>query len=176
MADFNEALKILLMAEGPGGVIDPQDPGGLTVYGITRTYEATWPGWFRFDALQHGQARPVCDGKPCTWDQDGQLLACVTTYYRQGWDSLKLDGLKLQIVANAFLGAFVNEGPKVIRWLQSASGALADGAMGPDTINAVNAAPCVWEKFSIQRLKYYNETANAKYLRGLFSRVLVTGA
>ncbi|MGH7441923.1 MAG: glycosyl hydrolase 108 family protein [bacterium] len=176
MSDFNEALKTVLQAEGPGGVIDPQDPGGLTVWGITRTYEQTWPGWPRFDDLHKSVSRPVAGGQPVTWAQDEQLMAYVTAYYRQVWESMLLDGVKSQTLATSVFGAFVNEGPKVVRWLQAAAGATVDGVWGPATIAAANAAPCVWEKFSILRLKYYNQTAKDVYLRGLFDRVLVVGA
>ncbi len=176
MSEFKAALAVLLKAEGPGGSIPRDDPGGLTVFGITRMYEKNWPGWTRFDALYHGQARPSMNGVPCTWEKDAELNLLVSDHYEHIWDSMQLGNIKSQVVANAVLGAYVNEGPKVVRWLQAAAGTYADGVMGPNTIDAVNAAPCVWEKFSIQRLRHYNDTAEPEYLHGLFARVLEVGA
>ena len=35
------AKAIVLLAEGPGGVAESGDAGGLTVFGITKTYDSS---------------------------------------------------------------------------------------------------------------------------------------
>jgi lysozyme family protein len=176
MADFDEALKIVLLAEGPGGTLDPNDPGGLTVWGITRTYEKKWPGWARFDSLAHGTVHPTRNGGPVGWFDDEELTGLVREYYNGKWNFLGLQSINSQQVANAIFGAFINEGPKIVGWIQDMVGIAPDGCCGPDTICAVNEAEFFWERFSIQRLKYYNSTAKPEYLHGLINRVLQEGA
>lgn len=174
MADFQQALKVLLAAEGPGGVDDPNDPGGMTVWGITRQYESSWPGWQRFDQLHKGFDKPCKAKTACLWYDDDELMEAVTNYYMQAFVDLHLPQMHDQAMAASFFGAFVNEGPKVVKWLQAVVGIAQDGAMGPATISATNAGS-FWDKFALKRIAYYAETAKPEYLRGLINRVL-TGA
>jgi len=48
MADFNQALQMVLQNEG-GYVNDPNDPGGETYKGIARKMNSNWIGWQLID-------------------------------------------------------------------------------------------------------------------------------
>ena len=119
MADFDPAIAFVLKHEGTLSA-DPNDPGGLTKYGIsTRSY-------------------PGLDIRNLTVDQARAI------YQRDFW---KYAGIKSQAVANKVLDLAVNLGSAAAaRVLQQSLGSLmagpivADGVVGPQTIGLVNAA------------------------------------
>lgn len=113
MADtFSTAIDRVLMSEG-GLVDNPQDPGGLTNYGIA---QRSYP-----NVDIHGLTR------------DG----AIAIYRRDFWDQIQGDNLP-PIVAFQVLDAAVNHGiGNAIRWLQTAAGVAPDGHFGPVSLAAV---------------------------------------
>lgn len=115
---FENALAIVLRHEG-GYVNDPRDPGGETNYGITiKTARAHGYG---------GSMREI-------------PMPLVREIYRRGyWDAARCGDLPERLRLLHFDSA-VNSGPaQAARWLQSASGAKADGVIGPLTMGAVES-------------------------------------
>lgn len=163
-----QAFQFLLAAEGPGGKAEPGDPGKLTVFGITKRYEPTWEGWAYWAQLQ---------ASGVAWQHDEKLLTLVSSYYEGVWDKMNLDGVKTPELAACLLGGYVNQGPKVIGWLQSILGLVSDEDLGPVTLLAVGAREQagrgldLFRELALKRIKYYAETAKDDFLRGLVLRV-----
>jgi lysozyme family protein len=135
MSDFAAAEALLLQWEGALSD-DAGDGGGLTIFGITETYDGDWPGW---PVVRHLLA--IHDLKK-QWSQDPALMAEVGAHYLGIWDRLGLGALQ-QPLANSVLGGYVNQGPRVIRWLQLCLQGLGkavktDSLMAPggETVNA----------------------------------------
>ena len=113
-ADFDVAVRLLLEEEG-GLVDNPDDPGGLTKYGISqRTY-------------------PNIDIRNLTRE------AAIAIYKRDFWDSLRIEALPA-ILRYAYFDAAVNCGAATAAlFLQRALGVRADGIIGPITRAALDA-------------------------------------
>jgi lysozyme family protein len=123
-ANFFKSLEMVLKHEG-GFVDHPDDPGGATNKGIThKTYS---------DFL--GRPLEDVDELKNIPDEHVQLI------YKQGyWDKVKGDNLPSGLDFAIFDWA-VNSGPgRAAKALQKAVGATADGAIGPKTLEAVEAA------------------------------------
>ena len=117
--NFDEAFDRLIGFEG-GYVNDSRDPGGETMWGITRKV-----------ALQEG------------YQGDMHVLPRETAkaiYRRRYWDAVMGDRLPEACRYTVF-DAAVNSGPKqATQWLQRAVGVHDDGTFGPLTLDAVNKA------------------------------------
>ena len=152
MANYKLLIPFILCYEG-GFVNDPTDRGGATNRGITM---ATW--------------RAYCTrkGKPATI----QTLKAMTQsewteiFETQYWDKCKADLIADQSIASA------------IRALQMVLSITAEGAIGPQTLKAINSCPprTIFEALKQARLKHLNNIARLhpsqrKYLRGWTNRV-----
>lgn len=121
----NYAKWLALILKHEGGYVDhPEDPGGATMKGITLA---------TFSAFK---------GKPMTKDELRAISdADVNTIYKdQYWDALRCDELKSGVDLLAFDMA-VNKGVRrAVRLMQRGAGAVEDGALGPKSMAAINAA------------------------------------
>lgn len=128
---FDNAFKNTLLHEGGYGN-HPADPGGETKYGISK------------------RSYPDVDIGGLTLDDARRI------YRRDFWDALRLDELP-EVLAETVFDAAVNSGkrPAVI-WLQKSLGIEADGALGPKTIAAANAADpyLMTMRFNGRRLEF----------------------
>ncbi|MDH5257991.1 MAG: N-acetylmuramidase [Gammaproteobacteria bacterium] len=134
MANFEEALEATLKAEG-GYVFDKDDPGGETYKGIARARNPKWPGWVTVDILRNKR------NFPNNLDNDPQLQQQVKDLYEVNyWHKIKGDDIKDQDVAESIFDFAVNAGPATSAKLaQITVGAKADGVIGPQTIEKINA-------------------------------------
>lgn len=116
---FDEAFDMLLGHEG-GYSRHPEDPGGETMWGVTRKV-----------ALQEG------------YTGDMHVLPRDTAkaiYRRRYWDAVKADSLPDAVRLSVF-DAAVNSGvSQAVKWLQRAVDVADDGVLGPMTIQAVQRA------------------------------------
>ena len=120
--NFIEALEHVLKHEG-GFVNHPSDPGGMTNLGVTR---AVWEEWVGRDSSE-AEMRSLTP----------EIVAPL--YKQKYWDRVKADDLPSG-VNYAVFDASVNSGTgRAAKWLQEAVGAVADGAIGPNTIAKVKA-------------------------------------
>lgn len=118
--NFDTAFDRLIGHEG-GYSNHPDDPGGETMWGITKTV-----------ALRNGYTAPMAD-MPRDTAKD--------IYRRQYWDTIHADALPDSLRFAVFDGA-VNSGvAQSVKWLQRACGAPADGIIGPMTLAAVGKFP-----------------------------------
>lgn len=129
MTNFDRCL-VLLIGEAPGGgheggfVNDPRDRGGATNMGVT------------IGTLAQYRKRPVtvAEVQALTREEARDL------YRTLFWAPVRGDELPLPIAYLAF-DAAVNCGPgRSAVWLQQAVGAVADGAIGPKTLQRVSYA------------------------------------
>ena len=116
---FQRAVAFVLRQEGAELVNDPNDPGGLSRYGI---------------ALAKHPELTAADIREMTPER-------AATIYRTGyWAAIRGDDLP-EWVQLPLLDAAVNQGPTpAIRALQRALYLPADGQVGPKTITALGAA------------------------------------
>jgi lysozyme family protein len=121
--NYTKWLALILKHEG-GYVDHPEDPGGATMKGITLA---------TFSAFK---------GKPMTKDELRAISdADVRTIYKdQYWDALRCDELKSGVDLLAFDMA-VNKGVRrAVKLMQRGAGVADDGALGPKSMAAINAA------------------------------------
>ena len=140
-ASFFKSLDMVLHHEG-GFVDHPDDPGGATNKGIThKTYA---------DFLD----RPLEDVNELKNIPEEH----VQKIYKSGyWDAVRADELPAGVDFCIFDWA-VNSGPRrAAKALQKAAGATVDGAIGPMTVAAVNAADAaqIIEDVTKEREEFY---------------------
>ena len=120
--NFSTSLEALLNSGREGGFSNnPADPGGMTNLGVTKR---VWESWV---------------GHPVTEDDIRALTSELVAplYKLRYWDAAVCDSLPNGIDYSVFDCA-VNSGPtRAIKFLQSAVGTTADGAIGPHTLSAV---------------------------------------
>lgn len=116
--NFDQAFEKLIGHEG-GYSNNPQDPGGETMYGVTKTV-----------ARANGYAGNMIDLP---------LATAKAIYKKLYWDTVRAEELPDAVRFDVF-DASVNSGPgQAIRFLQRATGSSDDGKLGPMTIRAINA-------------------------------------
>jgi lysozyme family protein len=131
---------------------DPKDPGGETVFGITRKYQGSWPGWALLDAWKaahpgHTEADIVAFVKT-----DERMQCCILEFYEKGpWAAIRGNEVDSQAVAEELFDSGVNCGmPRAIKWLQRALNVFnragadypdieVDGYMGNQTLECLNS-------------------------------------
>jgi len=126
-----------------GYALDPDDPGGETVSGISRRHHPDWPGWLLVDECQSHA------GFPGNLSLLPELDGLIAQFYREEfWDRLRCDELIDHEVAAELFDTTVNMrgGPQ---FLQQAINKLnrngqlypdiaEDGAIGSQTIGALH--------------------------------------
>ena len=138
--NWEKSLALVLKSEG-GYVNNPADPGGMTNLGVTK---AVWEEWV---------GHPV----------DEKIMRELTPervaplYKRKYWDACNCDNLPLGIDYLVFDFA-VNAGVgRSAKTLQTAIGCVPDGAIGPNTMAAINKADpkSLIDKFSTAKTNFY---------------------
>lgn len=152
MTPFNRALAIVLRFEGGSDVSrDPEDPGGITRWGISQ------------------RSYPDLDIPNLTYAEAAAI------YELDYWRRCQCDALPPPL-ALMLLDSAVNQGPvTAIRLFQNAlSHRPADGIMGPKTIQAAKEAD-PWRvvvNFVERRWDHYNGLSISRhYLRGWTKRL-----
>jgi lysozyme family protein len=130
--NFDQAFDMLLGHEG-GYSRNPADPGGETMWGVTRKV-----------ALQEGYAG------------DMHILPrdfAKEVYRRKYWDAVKADSLP-DGVRFALFDAAVNSGvTQAVKWLQRSVDVVDDGVLGPMTLQAAQRAPALRTAMNINALR-----------------------
>lgn len=149
---FDRAFEHVVGVEG-GYVNDPRDPGGETIFGITRRdHPVAWE-----------------QGTP-TIDQAKQI------YLHQYWRPVKADDLPWPLSLFVF-DAAVNQGVgTAVKLLQKAVGTMQDGVLGQNTLAAIRRANQteLCALFLSDRALRYTGTRNFDvYGRGWFKRLFV---
>lgn len=168
MADFLNAFEGMIRNEG-GHVLHSvkHDKGGQTYAGIARN---RWPGWSGWKLIDAGQVPPV---------------DLVQGFYRGNfWQPLRLDQVVEQSVARSLFDFAVNAGVGTAAKLaQIAAGTTPDGAIGPKTLEALNAVnpELFLARFALAKLARYEQIVSrdrsqARFLLGWVRRTLKEAA
>lgn len=133
MSTFDSAFAALMVSEG-GYSNHPADPGGETMFGVTKRV-----------AVANGYAGAMLNLP---------LATAKAIAKKEYWDRYQCDSLPDSIAFQIFDCAY--NGGKPVQWLQMAAGVIADGSIGPVTIAAVNAADPekIIMRFNSSRLRY----------------------
>ncbi|AIY40197.1 Phage protein [Collimonas arenae] len=150
MINFDDAFAALIGIEG-GYSNNSADPGGETMYGITKrvAMQNGYTGDMRL--LQLEQAKSIA--KKCYWD----LYQCDQFDIRIGY----------QIFDTAYNGGHPAQ------WLQAAAGVTVDGAIGAQTISAVRGSDPlkIVMRFCANRARYYSSLNNMTFINGWVNRL-----
>ncbi len=151
MNRFVFCVEAILAREG-GLVEDPDDPGGLTNFGISQ------------------RAFPTLDIRNLTRD------GAITLYRRYYWEPSRADWLPVPLDLYVFDSA-VNQGVgTALRLLQKAVNVAQDGAIGPITLGAITrlGAKQAAAQFMTQRaLRYTTLDTFWKFGEGWFNRLFL---
>jgi lysozyme family protein len=168
MANFQPCFERTMNFEGRILENVPNDPGGMTFWGISRRYNPTWPGWAVIDKLG---------------PHDNTLPTLVANLYQSlYWDKNLLGQLNSQQLASQVFDAVVNLGSNaVVKSLQNMIGAVVDGNMGPHTVGTCNSMDenTLVESFLEWRKSYYQNLvainpAKAEFLADWLSRCVIS--
>lgn len=150
---------------------DPNDPGGETFDGISRTRNPAWNGWALVDKHRADPAFPRSLGA------DLSLRALAASFYQVAyWTPAGCDAVP-DILKYDLFDMAVNQGVvAAVKALQHAAGVVEDGVLGQATLQAVAAALPVrlLFRFDAARLVHYAECSDAQLLnfgRGWLRRV-----
>jgi len=137
--NFDKSLAELLKHEG-GFVNHPSDPGGATNLGVT---QEVWEDWI--------------DRTVSEENMKALTPAKVAPLYKElYWDRIKGDKLPAGVDYVVF-DAAVNSGvSRAAKWLQTTVGAVADGAIGEQTLKQVllTNPQMLIDKYSANRLSF----------------------
>jgi len=151
VSTFNDAFAALMGNEG-GYSNNPADPGGETMWGVTKRV-----------AVAHGYTGAM---------RDLPLDVARSIAKAEYWDPSQCDAMPYEVAFQVFDAAY--NGGLPARWLQLAAGVPADGRIGPQTLAAVNATDPdkLVLRFDAYRLKYLaNLTAWPTFGRGWANRI-----
>lgn len=147
---FIEAVNLILQYEG-GYVMNPDDPGGETNYGISK------------------RAYPDVDMKSLT--REGAMKIYLQDY----WLKVRADKLPHDLRLIVFDCA-VNQGvSRARRTLQKVLGVKVDGIIGPITLEAAHTTPSslVIDRYALERHRLYTKLDNwSKFGKGWSKRLL----
>lgn len=132
---FDQAFDKLLGFEG-GYSNNPADPGGETMWGVTKA-----------EAVASGYTGAM---------KDLPKEIAKKIYYKKYWQVIRADELP-DLIRYATFDAAVNSGPvQAIKWLQRALGVADDGVIGANTLLAASmgSADAVLRKMLGQRLVF----------------------
>ena len=143
MVEFKKAYDFVSKYEG-GYSNDSFDRGGETYKGIARKYSKTWAGWLMIDSLKEDDVFPL------NLNNNEVINLLVKKWYRERyWDTLLLDSVVNQDLANELFDVSVNMGTyRAAKFLQIALNVLnrnqqnyddlvEDGEIGYKTITAL---------------------------------------
>jgi lysozyme family protein len=155
--NFQKCLDLVLKSEG-GYVNDPRDHGGETMMGVTKN---AWSTWIK---------RPINDGEMARLTKED-----ITPFYKALYfDKAYCPDLPIGVDYLVF-DAAVNMGVgQAVRLLQRALGVVADGAIGPNTMKAINEADTkkLIDDFSAQKELFYRSLGTfATFGKGWLRRV-----
>lgn len=136
MSNFDSFFNRLMKHEG-GYVNHPKDPGGETMWGVTKRV-----------AQAHGYNGPMRQLPKAT----AQKIA-----EKSYWQAIHGDELPRAVAWQLVDAAYNHGNRQAVKFLQRAIGASADGLIGPRTLAAVKSMDQndILLKFNAERLEFY---------------------
>ena len=183
MADFKKILKDTLLSEG-GFSNDPDDNGGMTIYGIARTRNPQWAGWKKVDAIIRENGWNINNeshwpliAKACKYLEE------IESFYRINfWNTIKGDQITSNVVAGSIFDYGVNTGMgTAVKNIQKCLKITADGSFGPKSLETLNnyiinrSVYSLLQEFTFRKLLRYVKIVTAdpdqiEYIFGWTSR------
>jgi len=135
--NFDEAFEKLIGHEG-GYANHPTDPGGETMYGITKRV-----------ALEHGYTGPM---RLLRLEKAKEIAKSAY------WDKVRASQMPMSMQFDLFDASYHSGPVQAIKFLQLAVGSTADGLLGPKTMDAVHNLDSyrVQARFNGRRLDFLN--------------------
>lgn len=136
MAKFDEAFRLTLQWETGGDMVNgglvahPDDPGGVTKWGISQR-------WHDVDVMN------------LTLDEARSI------YYRNYWTPIRGAKIWSQVWANNLFDFYVMSGATAVSTLQRLYEIKADGVVGPVTLRHINSKRITIDDYKEARLAYY---------------------
>lgn len=158
MAKIEEIVPFILQWEG-GYVNHPSDGGGATNKGVTM---ATWRGY----CAKKGKPATIATLKAMTSSEWEEI------FREHSWDKWKADKIVSQRVANICVDWSWMSGEGVIKRVQKIVGVKADGAVGPQTLAAINgmSEDYLFALIKQARKDYYEAIVRAKPNNAVFMK------
>ena len=138
--DFKECLALVLKSEG-GFVNHPSDPGGMTNLGVTKR---VWEEYTGHEADEKVMRSLTPEKVAPLYEQ---------RYWRPTYCEVLPRGLDLLVFSMG-----INAGPgRSVKLLQSCIGCVADGVIGPRTMELIKSADVtdLIQRYSEARRNYY---------------------
>jgi lysozyme family protein len=160
---FEAALQFVLKWEGSKFTNDPDDRGGATRFGVTQRV---------YDGFRQRRGQPLQSVKFIAMDE-------VRAIYTRGyWAPVHGDRMPAPLDLVLFdTGVLMGVG-RAVRFLQEALGVAADGAVGPQTLAALQAARPDAVARKVMELRearlrriVENNPSQGKFLRGWLNRL-----
>jgi len=162
MTDFSQAYKITMINEG-GYANQQNDRGGETWRGIARNFWPEWSGWTIIDTIhaQHPKNLNQALGENIKLEQ-----LVLDFYKKEFWDSISLQAINNQKVANQLFDISVNMGTgTAAKLLQVALNTFTNDSLAVDkivgtaTITATNNSDqkSLYNKINELRKELYNQ-------------------
>lgn len=150
LTQVQQLAIVYSIIEREGGLVDhPDDPGGLTKYGIS---QRTYPD-LNIRELTKADA--------------------VTIYLRDYLRRYQLHQLQSAQNAEIVCDWLVNSGPGALKALQRTLRVTVDGQMGPETLTAIDGANA--RALLRARLDYYTGLVTHPFLKGWVHRLYQLG-
>ena len=183
MAEFKNILLETLSNEG-GFSNDPDDSGGMTLFGIARNKNPKWGGWPEVDKIIKINNFNKNDSDH--WDDIARAckkIKSVEEFYRSNfWNEMKGEEIFVNVVAQSIFDYGVNAGMgPSIKCLQKVLKTTVDGDFGPTTLATLNTYTMnnplfkFHLEFTLRKVDRYvkivgNKPSNEKYIFGWTSR------
>lgn len=184
MAKFDIAEEITGKFEG-GYADNKADRGGETFAGIARNFWPKWEGWNKIDQYKAEYKKSGSKTSLANWVNNSAkvvtepTMSMVSMFYKTNfWDTMKLDAITDQQLANTAYDFAVNSGThRASTTLQQAANdtglvtLTVDGQIGAKTIAAVNAlSPVnVYTNYNRRRESFYRGIAKGNQTQFLKS-------
>lgn len=153
MTAFDGAINVVVWGEECVGekvtVNDLGDGAGRTCAGITEKNFPDWPGWQLIDSRVDLNSQQM-------------ISAIKSFYFLNFWQPLRCDDLPKRVAVLLFDFAINSGKGLAIKSLQRIAGVVADGAIGPATIAAVNAAnpEILFSRLFAEQLSHWIDCGN----------------
>jgi lysozyme family protein len=161
MADFEKAYKITILANEGG--YNPGKGEKETYMGIDRGANPHWSGWPLIDKIKADHPGITAHEMNIVLGGNAGLQADIKNFYKAGyWDTVKLDQVKDQQLANNLFDCSVNQGSGIAcKFMQQACNTVIDSSAAKLPKLAVDLNP------GIKTLSSLNSLPPAKIMNAI---------
>jgi len=176
MDRFERILKNTILPNEALYSNDAADPGGQTVWGISRVHWPQWEGWTIVDAAKSQPSFPL------SLNTNPALDSRVADFYRKRFWNPLYEQLKSERIAEELMDFGVNQGmDSAVKTFQKslrsllAGPVVVDGNFGPKTLEFANAVAerDLWNEFIAREAVEYTIDSINRTLRYLKERIAI---